>query len=75
MWFMIVLGVPIAVTGVLIEEPEKWSFIFSPTQMYTIRSIHGEWSGKFALVLAAMMMTGFLMWLLPKILSQNAKKK
>lgn len=75
MWFAIILGVPIAITGVLIEEPEKWETLFNPTQMYMIRDIHGEWSGKFAIVLAVMMVTGFLMWLLPRMLSRYAKTK
>lgn len=75
MWFTIILGVPIAVTGIIIGEPEKWEMIFNSSQMYTIRYIHGEWSEKFAIVLAIMMVTGFLMWVLPKILSRNVRVK
>lgn len=74
MWLSFLLGIPIAVTGVLIEEPEKWGIFFSPMQMYTFREIHGEWSSKFALVLAVMMITGFLLWLIPRMLSSKGKK-
>ena len=75
MWFAIIMGVKIETTGVLIEEQEKWEAIFNHSKMYTIRDIHGEWSGKFAIVLAIMMVTGFLMWLLPRMLSRYAKTK
>lgn len=74
MWFSFVLGIPVAVTGMLIEEPEKWEMIFTPVQMYSFRKIHGEWSTKFALVLALMMVTGFLLWLIPRMLSSKTKK-
>lgn len=73
MWFAIALGVPVAITGVIIEG-ERGTMFFDASQLHFIREIHGEWSSKFALVLAIMMTTGFLMWVLPRLLSRSVKK-
>jgi len=75
MWLMILSGVPIALSGIIIEDTKEWLWLFSKDQLNLIRFIHGEWSSKFALILAVMMITGFLMWLLPRILRSQKLKK
>lgn len=75
MWFAIVLGVPLAVTGVIMEEG---SFLFWPISSESennARILHRLVSTKFALVLAVMMITGFVMWGVPKILARRVASK
>lgn len=73
MWFAILLGVPLATSGLLLHkivEGESLPFPIDPLQ---IRWLHGKVSTPFALILALMMVTGFLMWVIPKILSRRAQ--
>lgn len=75
MWLAILFGVPLAITGVLLHqivEGESSFFLLDP---YMVRWLHSKVSNPFALVLAGMMITGFLMWIIPKILSKRAKNK
>ena len=75
MWLAILLGVPLALSGVIMEGDSGWRDIFSFEQMIWIRGIHREISTKFALVLAIMIVTGLLMWVIPKIIqSRNVVK-
>ena len=71
MWLAIVLGVPLALSGVIMEEDDGWRNIFTFDQMIWIRGVHREISTKFVLVLAIMIVTGLLMWVIPKILSKR----
>lgn len=57
------------------EGDSGWRDIFTVSQLEWTRSIHRAISSKFAVVLAVMMITGFLMWLLPKILRSQAQSK
>ena len=75
MWLAIALGVPLAISGVVIEGDSGWRDVFNIEQLTTMRSIHRLISTKFALVLAVMMTSGFLMWLLPKIIAQRLQRK
>lgn len=71
MWLAILLGVPLAISGVIMEEGDGWRGIFTFDQMIWIRGVHREISTKFALVLALMIVTGLLMWAIPKMLSKR----
>lgn len=76
MWFAIALGVPLAITGVIMEEEGDFLFwVVSGDLGEKVREIHRLCSNKFALVLAVMMVTGFLMWAIPKILSRRVANK
>lgn len=74
MWFAIALGVPLAITGVIMEEEGFLFWAVSNDLGYKVREIHRLCSNKFALVLAIMMVTGFLMWGIPKLLSRRVVK-
>lgn len=71
MWLAILLGVPLALSGMIMEEGDGWRNIFTFDQMIWIRGVHREISTKFVLVLAIMIVTGLLMWAIPKILSKR----
>jgi len=74
MWVAIVFGVPLALSGVALHKlVEGESFFFVPDEM-TVRYIHNKVSNPFALTLAVMMVTGFLLWLIPKILALRVKR-
>lgn len=75
MWFAIILGVPLAITGVIMEEEGFLFWAVSNDLGYKVREVHRLCSNKFALVLAIMMVTGFLMWAIPKILTKRAQSK
>lgn len=75
MWFAIVLGVPLSITGVIMEEERFLFWAVSNDLGYKVRELHRFCSTKFALVLAIMMVTGILMWVIPKILSRRAQSK
>lgn len=71
MWLAILLGVPLSLSGVIMEGESGWRDIFTIEQMLLVRTIHRAISTKFALVLAIMMVTGLAMWAIPKILSKR----
>ncbi len=74
MWFSIVFGVPLALSGVMIHKLMEGEFFLIPFDESTVRFVHNKVSNPFALTLAVMMVTGFLMWLVPKIMSARAKR-
>ena len=74
MWFSIFFGVPLALSGVMIHKLMEGEFFLIPFDEPTVRFVHNKASNPFALTLAVMMMTGFLMWLVPKIMSARAKR-
>jgi len=71
MWFAIILGVPLAITGVILENESLSLIAASSDWGYKVRELHRATSAKFALVLAVMMVTGFLMWLIPSLLKKR----
>lgn len=71
MWFAIVLGVPLALTGVIMENDGLYYLVSSWDYGYKTRELHRIVSNKFALVLAVMMTTGFLMWAIPLYLKKK----
>lgn len=74
MWAAIIFGVPLALSGVALHKLiEGESFFFIPDES-TVRYVHNKVSNPFALTLAIMMVTGFLLWVVPKILSLRAKR-
>lgn len=73
MWLMILLGVPQAVTGVLLEDGTKWRQVLGRETMGKVLELHAFVGSKFAIILAVMMVTGVLMWLLPEL--QKRKRK
>lgn len=75
MWIMILLGVPVALTGIILENEILSVWAAGMDWGYKVRELHGSLSGKFALVLAIMMVTGLLMWAIPRILSKRAQSK
>ena len=75
MWFAILLGVPLAISGVILQEGNFLIWVVSNDWGYKVRAVHRFVSNPFALVLAGMMVTGFLMWIVPKLLSSSAKNK
>lgn len=74
MWFAIVLGIPLAVTGVIMENESLNLWAARMDWGYKVRELHRMVSTKFALVLAIMMVTGVLMWAIPKLI-QKANKQ
>jgi len=75
MWFAILLGVPLALTGVMMESESLSLWSAGMDWGYKVRELHRLVSTKFALVLAIMMITGLLMWAIPRILSKRAQSK
>jgi len=75
MWLAIALGIPLSITGVIMEEDSFLFWAVSNDWGYKIRELHRFCSNKFALVLAIMMVTGIVMWVIPKILSKRAQSK
>jgi hypothetical protein len=75
MWFAIILGVPLSITGIIMEEGDFLIWTVSDGIWNTAIEIHRLCSDKFALVLAVMMITGMAMWAIPKILSRREKSK
>jgi len=65
MWLAIVTGVPLALTGLLLDEGGGLQ----------VRAIHRLMSKPFALSLALMMVTGLVMWAVPKVLEIERRKK
>lgn len=64
MWLAVLLGIPLALTGLLMEDGEG----------YGVRALHRLVSTPFAAVLLLMMVTGLLIWGVPKILSKRVKE-
>ena len=76
MWVVIGLGAPQAITGILIGGDSGWrQEIFSFDQLFWFRLIHRQISSIFALFLAIMMITGFVMWVVPELLKRKKKKE
>lgn len=75
MWLAIILGVPLAVTGVILENETLSLWAATQDYGYIVRSLHRATSTKFALVLAVMMVTGFLLWLIPKLRARATSLK
>jgi hypothetical protein len=75
MWLAILLGVPVAVTGVLMESETLATFVALQDWGYRVRVLHRMLSTKFALVLLLMMVSGFLLWLIPKLRTRNLGTK
>jgi hypothetical protein len=73
MWFAIVLGVPLALTGVILENDSLMYYFASNDWGYLVRELHRMVSTKFALVLAVMMVTGILMWAIPRLLIKRSQ--
>lgn len=74
MWAAILFGVPLALSGVALHKlVEGQSYFFVPDENM-VRFIHNRASNPFALTLAVMMVTGFLLWLVPKILAARTKR-
>lgn len=73
MWFAIILGVPLALTGVILESESLMYYFASNDWGYYVRELHRMTSTKFALVLAVMMVTGFLMWAIPRLLIKRSQ--
>lgn len=74
MWFSILFGVPLALSGVMLHKLIEGEFFFFQIDESTVRFVHNKASNPFALTLAVMMLTGFLMWVIPKILSARVKR-
>lgn len=72
---IILLGVPMAISGLLLHKIAEGEAGFIPIDPDLVRFLHGKMSNPFALILAVMMTSGFLMWILPKILKRNAQSK
>lgn len=75
MWLMIVLGIPVTLTGVVMENEMLSLWAAEMDLGYKVRELHSTLGSKFAIVLAIMTVTGFLMWAIPKILSKRAQSK
>lgn len=75
MWFAILFGIPLAISGLLLHKIVEGDNILSLIDPRQVRWVHIQVSNKFALILAIMMTTGFLMWAIPKILSRHPKSK
>ena len=74
MWIAILLGVPLTLTGLMLHKIIEGEGYLIPVDPFLVRWWHGKLSNPFALILAVMMVSGFLMWAVPKILSWRAQK-
>lgn len=74
MWFAILFGIPLALSGVVLHKLIEGEFFLIPIDESTVRFVHNKASNPFALTLAVMMITGFLLWLVPKMLSSRVKR-
>jgi len=63
MWICIVTGVPMALTGLLLDDGGN----------STIRLVHRLLSKPFAISLAGLMVTGVVMWGVPVLLKRSRK--
>jgi hypothetical protein len=75
MWAIMLLGIPMAISGLALHKIVEGEGGWIPLDPELIRFLHGKLSNPFAIILAIMMITGFLMWALPKILSRKAQSK
>jgi len=75
MWLAIILGIPLSLTGIMMEKSNLFEPRLGIQTLITARSLHRTISTKFALVLAMMMVTGFLMWVIPEITKIKARKQ
>lgn len=74
MWIAILLGVPLALTGLALHKIVEGEGGFLPVDPMIVRWWHGQLSSPFALILAVMMVSGFLMWWVPRMLVWRARK-
>lgn len=74
MWVMTVLGTGMAIGGLVLhrELEGEWLPTFIDTTL--IRYWHNKMASPFALFLALMIVTGLVMWAVPKILSNRVAK-
>ncbi len=73
MWVAILLGTPLAISGLMLHKIVEGEGAIIPIDPDLVRWMHGKVSTPFAITLALMMVTGFVMWAIPKILSRKAK--
>lgn len=74
MWFAIGLGVPLSLTGIVMEKSNLFEPILGLQTLVWGRSFHREISTKFVLALAVMIITGLLMWGIPELKKIKEKK-
>lgn len=75
MWLAIVLGVPLSLTGIIMEDSEGWGWVLGSQSLFWSRSVHRAISTKFVLVLGIMIWTGLFMWAIPELIKLRARKK
>ncbi|MFH2019080.1 MAG: hypothetical protein ABII80_00475 [bacterium] len=75
MWFAIGLGVPLSLTGIIMEESDGWGQTLGIQFLLWSRSIHRAISTKFVLVLGIMIVSGLVMWAIPELIKLRARKK
>lgn len=68
MWLAVIFGIPLAISGLLLHKIVEGEGGWIPIDPAIVRWAHGQVSNPFALVLAVMMVTGMMMWGVPKLL-------
>ena len=72
MWLAIGLGGVMTVTGLALEDIDEGGGLLSlVVDPLLIRVVHRSLASPFALVLGLMIGTGFLMWVLPKLMRRG----
>ncbi|HBD02501.1 MAG: hypothetical protein UX38_C0001G0073 [Microgenomates group bacterium GW2011_GWC1_46_16] len=75
MWLVIGLGIPLSFTGVIMENRALGKWASSLGWGRNVAWLHGKISIEFTVVLAIMMVSGFSMWVIPKILQKKLVKE
>lgn len=75
MWLAIVLGIPLSLMGIIMEESDGWRQTLGIQFILWSRSIHRAISTKFVLILGVMIISGLLMWAIPELSKFRTKKK
>lgn len=73
MWVTVVLGLVMTGGGLVMHQELAGEWVPAAIDTSLVRYWHNRLAIPFALFLTAMMVTGILMWGIPKILSKRAK--
>lgn len=71
MWIVILIGSGMTAGGLLLHREVGGEWIPAGVDMTLVRQLHNLMAVPFALTLGLMILTGLLMWGVPKILAQK----
>ncbi len=74
MWFATVFGSAMAIGGLVLHRELEGEWLPTLIDTVFVRYWHNKMATPFALILAAMIATGLIMWIVPKILANRVVK-